>query len=70
MKKGDLLYAPSHVRLYKFNQEGQVQNYYVLKEPVNLLLLEKDIRDYVKVWFAGEEWYISHDDTRLIMEGM
>jgi len=72
MKKGNLVYVPSRVELYKFVDSADVGPTYAgfkevhhLDKPMNLLLLENTSEHkFVKVWYNGEEWFVDKTDVR------
>ena len=58
--KGDLVYAPSGVYLYK-KSEGEVQTYVKLTAPRNLLLMELHEVD-ARVLYENQEWLVNKKD--------
>jgi len=78
--KGDLVYVPSHVNMYKFYfseqasylssydpaQYGNFDQYVTLDSPKTLLLTENKLlfKKYYKVWYDGGEWYVLHSDVK------
>jgi len=74
LKVGDLVYAPSEVRLLKFHDEEYTEypsrrntptKVYRLKAPTNLLLTEAKTtyEKYLKVLYDGDEWYVDENDV-------
>jgi hypothetical protein len=78
LKVGDLVYAPSEVRLLKFYDEEYTDyphiysetptKVYRLKTPTNLLLTETKTayKKYLKVLYDGDEWYVDENDINTI----
>ncbi len=72
ISKGNLVYVPSKVELYKFNESVDIGPQYfgfkqveILEKPMNLLLLESTSDNkFVKVWYDGEEWFVDKRDIR------
>ena len=75
--KGDLVYIPSHVNMYKFHdrspwlppdpaQHGVFKQYVIFYSPKTLLLTENKLlfKKYYKVWYGGDEWYVLHSDVK------
>jgi len=84
LKVGDLVYAPSEVRLLKFHEQEnfsgtQLQRMaakvptkvYHLKAPTNLLLTQTSTPygNYLKVLYDGDEWYVERRDINTIERG-
>ena len=67
--KGDLVYIPSQVALFRFNESkvGAIPaDYVTLKSPKTLLLTESELsfKKYYKVWYNGSEWYVASTDIK------
>lgn len=60
LDKGDLVYAPSGVYLYK-KERGEVQTYVKLSAPRNLLLVSVDELD-ARVIYENQEWLVHKKD--------
>jgi hypothetical protein len=58
--KGDLVYAPSGVYLYK-KSEGEIQTYVKLTAPRNLLLVDLSATD-ARVIYENQEWLVHKKD--------
>lgn len=84
LKVGDLVYAPSEVKLLKFHEHEhssapQLQRMamkvparvHQLKAPTNLLLTQTKTPygDYLKVLYDGDEWYVEEKDINTIERG-
>ena len=84
LKVGDLVYAPSEVRLLKFHEHDRLTTtqlqrgamkvptrIHQLKAPTNLLLTQTrtPYRDYLKVLYDGDEWYVEEKDINTIERG-
>tara|TARA_R100001082_G_scaffold99351_1_gene68019 strand:+ start:741 stop:1004 length:264 start_codon:yes stop_codon:yes gene_type:complete len=79
-KKGDLIYIPAEVTLYKFRNDlnhRNVDQTYIgpapiqvctLKRPVNALLLEneKHMKKYYKILYDSESWHVLANDIKSI----
>jgi hypothetical protein len=72
MKKGDLLYIPSEVRLLQFKPVGKkmdtirdvhMKNVSILDKPTNVLYLDKLGENFFKVLHDGEEWLVDKKDA-------
>jgi hypothetical protein len=80
LKVGDLVYAPSEVKLLQFYENidyGDPTKTYIGKSPIkicrlpaptNLLLTETKLLDkkYLKVLYDGDEWYVDENDINTI----
>lgn len=80
LKVGDLVYAPSEVRLLKFHErelrEPELRHVltevptrvHQLKSPTNLLLTQTSTPygNYLKVLYDGDEWYVERKDINTI----
>ncbi len=80
LSKGDLVYVPSAVRLYKFilGKSGKIDHFstwYAVQKPMNLLYLGPlNSSDYYgsedKVWqkvlFQNQEWAVKEEDIYFI----
>ena len=60
--KGDLIYVPSGVRLYKLDTYGVVSNYKNLEKPLHLLVTEVNDDTY-EVMCDRELWLIEKNNT-------
>lgn len=84
LKVGDLVYAPSEVRLLKFHDQEQRDGpqlqrmltkvpakIHHLKTPTNLLLTQTNTPygNYLKVLYDGDEWYVEKKDINTIERG-
>jgi hypothetical protein len=81
MNKGDLIYVPAGTQVLQYNKEVETlkikpDETYIgpapikfdeLDKPMNLLLIEEEAphEQYVKVYFKGEEWFISKKNIKL-----
>jgi len=70
LKKGDLVFVPSSVRLVQFNHDMPVhdatestfvQKHTVTSKPSHALLLDS-INNYCKIYYNGECWFASEED--------
>jgi hypothetical protein len=59
MKKGDLVYIPSEVTLYRYNDsQGVLSDYIKLEKPSSAVVLD-DEYGTCSVLFRGQTWFVS-----------
>ena len=83
-KKGDLVYLPAEVMLYKFRSDlthtNPTETYmgpapiqvFTLKKPTNVLLMEneKKMEKYYKILYDSECWHVLANDIKSIRRGI
>ena len=57
VKKGDLIYIPSSVRLVRKDRTGMAVDYVVLKKPASLLVVGVDTDTY-EVLYNRKNWFV------------
>ena len=62
IKKGDLVYVPSHVTLYTNGTDGTVQKIMKLSKPTNLLVTDEISNSY-EILYEGEKWLVNKNMT-------
>ena len=62
LKKGDLVYVPSHVTLYTNGTDGTVQKIMKLGKPTNLLVTDEISNSY-EILYEGEKWLVDKNMT-------
>tara|TARA_R100001082_G_scaffold47288_1_gene25283 strand:- start:38 stop:292 length:255 start_codon:yes stop_codon:yes gene_type:complete len=59
MKRGDLVYIPSEVTLYRYDDnQGVLSDYIKLKKPSSAVMLNDEYGTY-SVLFRGQTWFVS-----------
>ena len=59
MKRGDLVYIPSEVTLYRYNNsQGVLSDYIKLEKPSSAVVLD-DEYGTCSVLFRGQTWFVS-----------
>jgi len=59
MKKGDLVYIPSEVTMYRYNNnQGVLSDYIKLEKPSSAVMLD-DEYGTCSVFFQGQTWFVS-----------
>jgi len=69
LRAGDLLYIPSQVYIYRFDDDTPgrpVDAVWPLVKPVNALLLESEKKDnnWLKILYNGENVYVDKHDIK------
>ncbi len=57
MKKGDLVYIPSEVKLVQFGDDGRISRYTKTEKPINCLVENVEELNY-RVIYKGERWSV------------
>jgi len=57
MKKGDLVYIPSEVKLVQFGEGDSISRYTKTEKPINCLVENVEDRWY-RVIYQGERWSV------------
>mgnify|MGYP001197993249 CR=1 FL=1 len=57
MKKGDLVYIPSEVKLVQFAEDDSVSRYTRTEKPINCLI-ENVGQNWYRVIYQGERWSV------------
>ena len=71
LKKGDLVFIPSSVRLIQFGGEDAsyaelplfINNHTTTRKPSHALLMEISLDNYFKVYYNGEYWFANKSDV-------
>ena len=59
MKRGDLVYIPSEVMLYRYNDnQGVLSDYIKLDKPSSAVMLDSE-QETCSVLFRGQTWFVS-----------
>ncbi len=59
MKRGDLVYIPSEVTLYRYNNnQGVLSDYIKLEKPSSAVMID-DEYGTCSVFFRGQTWFVS-----------
>ena len=59
MKRGDLVYIPSEVTLYRYNDnQGVLSDYIKLEKPSSAVMID-DEYGTCSVFFRGQTWFVS-----------
>ena len=59
MKKGDLVYIPSEVMLYRYNDnQGVLSDYIKLEKPSSAVIVDSEYGT-CSVLFRGQTWFVS-----------
>ena len=59
MKRGDLVYIPSEVMLYRYNdKQGVLSDYIKLEKPSSAVMID-DEYGTCSVLFRGQTWFVS-----------
>jgi len=69
LKAGDLLYIPSQVYIYRFDDDTPgkpADSTWPLTKPVNVLLLESEEKNniWLKILYNGENVYVDKHDIK------
>jgi len=57
MKKGDLVYIPSEVKLVQFSEDESVFRWTKTEKPINCLVENVEER-YYRIIYKGERWSV------------
>ena len=60
--KGDLVYVPSGVRLYREADSGVISRYKKIEKPAHLLVTKVNDQTY-EVLFGRETWLVEKNNT-------
>ena len=59
MKRGDLVYIPSEVMLYQYNdKQGVLSDYIKLEKPSSAVIVDNEY-ETCSVLFRGQTWFVS-----------
>tara|TARA_Y100001963_G_C6711462_1_gene414488 strand:- start:242 stop:499 length:258 start_codon:yes stop_codon:yes gene_type:complete len=59
MKRGDLVYIPSEVMLYRYNdKQGVLSDYIKLEKPSSAVIVDSEYGT-CSVLFRGQTWFVS-----------
>jgi hypothetical protein len=60
MKRGDLVYIPSEVTLYRYNDnQGVLSDYIKLEKPSSAVMIDNEYGTY-SVLFRGQTWFVNN----------
>ena len=66
LKKGDLVFIPSSVRLIQFGEADLplfINKHTTTSKPNHVLLMEDPLDKYYKVYYNGECWFADRSDV-------
>ena len=58
IRKGDLIYIPSSVRLYNEDEFGTTKDFITIDEPINLLVVKINEKTY-EVLHNERSWFVN-----------